>query len=148
MNPLHAAVPHVLAHSNPDLIPVRADDRRSHPRFLLTLAITMEGENNFYAGLSENMSETGVFIATQTVLPIGTPVVLSFTLPNAVDPVSVAGTVQWLRGPDAMAKEGNNYNDASPEGKPGLGVRFDRLNHDAIVSIRTFMQLRHPDFFE
>lgn len=128
---------------------VPTEDRRKHPRYLLSLAITMQGDNNFYTGLSENISESGVFIATHTALEIGTPVLLSFTLPNADSALSVAGTVQWVRGPDATAKPGENFGghtrDALP---PGMGVRFSDVDPSAARAIRDFMRVRDPDFFE
>ena len=125
-----------------------ATDRRRDPRYALSLAITMSGENNFYTGLSENISESGVFIATQHLLPIGTPVVLSFTLPRSSEPISVTGIVQWVRGPDASARPGNNFGDSLGDAKPGMGVRFTGVDAPAASAIRAFMQLREPDFFE
>jgi uncharacterized protein (TIGR02266 family) len=127
--------------------PVPADDRREHPRYALSLAITMRGENNFYAGLSENISETGVFIATSHVLAIGTPVVLSFTLPSSDQPISVVGRVQWLRGPNAMANAENNFGGDVAGVKPGMGVCFSEVDPKAVRAIRSFMLLRLPDFF-
>ncbi len=86
-------------------------DRRLHPRYALSLAITLSGENNFYAGLTEDISEGGVFIATHRLLPIGTPVVMSFSLPHARKILEVHGVVRWLRGPDALRKPGYMYAD-------------------------------------
>jgi uncharacterized protein (TIGR02266 family) len=114
---------------------------------LLSLAITMRGDNNFYVGLSENISETGVFIATQHVLAIGTPVVLSFTLPSSDEPISVVGTVEWVRGPDAMARAGDNFADHFGDAKPGMGVCFTDIEQESMHAIRNFMRFRAPDFF-
>ena len=128
-------------------VPSPAEDRRCHPRYLLRLGITMHGENNFYAGLSENISEAGVFIATAHMLPIGTPVVLSFTLPNAEDPISVVGTVQWIRGQDVNVHPGSNFGAHFSDVKPGIGVQFDDISEESLRLIRVFMQHRTPDFF-
>jgi uncharacterized protein (TIGR02266 family) len=108
----------------------------------------MRGENNFYSGLSENLSEAGVFIATQHVLPIGTPVVMSFTLPSSDEPITVAGRVRWRRGADANAKEGNCFGDVAGDVKPGMGVQFCGLDDTAMRAIRRFMKLRSPDFYD
>jgi uncharacterized protein (TIGR02266 family) len=128
-------------------IPIPVEDRREHARFALRLAITLRGENNFYTGLSENISEAGIFIATQHVLPIGTPVVLSFTLPTFPEPISVGGRVQWVRGPDATAAFGDNFGDTFADVKAGIGIQFSDLDQATIEAIRGFMQVRRPDFF-
>ena len=57
--------------------------QRVHSRAELSLAVTLMGENNFYVGLSQNISEGGIFIATYRVLPLGTRVLLTFTLPGS-----------------------------------------------------------------
>jgi uncharacterized protein (TIGR02266 family) len=136
--------------SRPDTVPIAAGDQRLHPRYELSLAITMKGDNNFYAGLSENISEGGVFIATHHVLPIGTPVTLSFTLPTADTALSVFGTVQWVRGPDATASTENVFGAGReiPGVMPGLGVQFHGVAPDALRAIREFVKRRSPVFFD
>jgi uncharacterized protein (TIGR02266 family) len=131
-------------------IPILAEDRRRSARYALNLAITMQGENNFYAGLSEDISEGGVFIATFQLLPIGTPVVLSFTLPSSDEPITANGTVQWVRGPDATAAVENMFGAGRevPGIMPGIGIRFQGLDAATRQTIRDFMQRRRPDFFD
>jgi uncharacterized protein (TIGR02266 family) len=131
-------------------IPILAEDRRRHARYALSLAITMHGDNNFYAGLSEDISEGGVFIATFRLLPLGTPVVLSFTLPHADEPITVHGVVQWLRGPEATAADGNMFGGGRevPGIMPGIGVRFHDLDAATRKVIRDFMEQRSPVFFD
>lgn len=131
-------------------IPILAEDRRRDARYALSLAITMKGDNNFYAGLSEDISEGGVFIATFHLLRIGTPVVLSFTLPNADEPLTASGTVQWVRGPDATAACENIFGAGRelPGVMPGIGVRFHDLDATTRRTIRDFMQQRRPVFFD
>lgn len=131
--------------------PIPTEDRRRHPRYLLTLAITMEGENNFYSGLSENISEAGVFIATHTLLPIGTPVVLSFTLHGEAEPISVTGRVQWLRGPEATTEPQTVFGqdrEAAASVRTGIGIQFVDVTEEARTQIRAFMQRRSPEFFD
>jgi uncharacterized protein (TIGR02266 family) len=133
-----------------DSIPVPDLDRRRHPRFMLELAITMQGENNFYTGLSEDVSEGGIFIATHHLLPIGTVVVLSFTLPGASAPITVEGTVQWVRGPDATARAENVFGGDRRYAAgvtPGMGIRFCGVERASVAEIRAFMSKRRPDFY-
>lgn len=133
-----------------DSIPVPDLDRRRHPRFLLELAITMQGENNFYTGLSEDVSEGGIFIATHHLLAIGTRVVLSFTLPGASEAITVEGTVQWVRGPDATARAENVFGGDRRYAQgvtPGMGIRFRGIDRASVDAIRDFMFKRRPDFY-
>lgn len=131
-------------------IPILAEDRRRHARYALSLAVTMQGDNNFYVGLSEDISEGGLFIATFYLLPIGTPVELSFTLPNTDEPITASGTVQWLRGPDAIASSENIFGaGGDPHGvAPGIGIQFHDLDAAERTTIRNFMQRRQPVFFD
>lgn len=131
-------------------IPILAEDRRRHARYALSLAITMQGDNNFYAGLSEDISEGGVFIATFHVLPIGTPVVISFTLPHTEEPITTSGVVQWVRGPGATAHPANMFGGGGelPGVMPGIGIRFHDLDAATRKVIRDFMQQRKPVFFD
>jgi uncharacterized protein (TIGR02266 family) len=138
--------PSLKPSANHSLAP--ADDRRGHPRFHLTLAITMMGDNNFYTGLTEDISEGGIFIATYHSLPIWTPVVLSFTLPNSQRMLSVHGQVKWLRDHSATVNQGVNFGtDMSPV-KPGMGIQFTDVDEEAMCAVRWFLRCRTPDFFD
>ncbi len=87
----------------PPPLPPRVKDRRLAPRYLLSAAVTPNGDNNFYAGLSEDISDGGLFIATCQRLPVGTPVLLRITLPTSSEPIQLRATVHWVRGPEALA---------------------------------------------
>jgi uncharacterized protein (TIGR02266 family) len=126
-----------------------ADDRRAHARFALALAITLSGENNFYTGLTEDISEGGVFIATHHILPLGTPVIMAFTLPHARKPLQVAGKVRWIREPDAVRRPGYNFGgDLDRDVKPGMGVEFTNLDAESLAAIKFFTRCRAPEFFD
>jgi uncharacterized protein (TIGR02266 family) len=108
----------------------------------------MRGDNNFYTGLTEDISEGGIFIATCHGLPLGTPVILAFTLPGAWSPLEVRGTVQWLREPAALASGSAIFSSDDDRVKPGMGVRFDALDRRSTLAIRAFMARRDPEFFD
>jgi uncharacterized protein (TIGR02266 family) len=72
---------------------------------------------------TSNLSKGGLFIETETPLPVGAELVLRFTIPGAELPIEVGGVVAWLR-PEMV------------EGKPaGMGVEFEQLDarHGQIV---------------
>src|SRR3954451_8258819 len=90
--------------------------RRSFTRFDVELDVSLESESNFYLGLTENLSEGGLYIATHVLKPIGTRLEVSFKLPQRPDPIRAIGVVRWVR----------EYSETS-DTPPGLGVRFEEI---------------------
>ena len=114
-----------------------ADARRQHLRHNVELEVTMESETNFYMGLTENLSEGGLFIATHVLKPLGTQIEVSFKLPDMPEPIKVTGTVRWLR----------EYSPTS-DTSPGMGVRFDQIDQQHVEHIRNFLAARDPLFHD
>jgi uncharacterized protein (TIGR02266 family) len=101
------------------------------------LEVTMESETNFYMGLTENLSEGGLFIATHVHKPLGTQIEVSFKLPDMPEPIKVMGTVRWLR----------EYSETS-DTSPGMGVRFEHIGPEHSEQIRRFLAARDPLFYD
>jgi uncharacterized protein (TIGR02266 family) len=119
-----------------------AIEMRSAPRASAYVCIDVFSDHNFWTGLSMNISEGGVFIATYHHVPIGTTVVLHMMLPFEAEPVVTLGEVRWLR--DCPANEIGA--DAPP---PGIGVQFIGMSPDALAKVRRFVAtVREPLFFE
>ena len=114
-----------------------AEARRQHARHNVELEVTTESETNFYMGLTENLSEGGLFIATHSLRPLGTQVEVSFKLPEMSEAIKVMGTVRWVR----------EYSDSS-ETSPGMGVRFEHLDTQQVEQIRGFLATRAPLFHD
>lgn len=108
-------------------------ERRSFPRFALEVDIGMFSESNFYAGLTEDISEGGLFVATHAPLAVGTKVNVRFTLP-AVREIETEGTVVWVRQPVA--------------GNPGMGIQFKQLSPEDAATIQRFIAKRPPLYHE
>jgi uncharacterized protein (TIGR02266 family) len=113
------------------------EGRRAHRRHHVEIQVTLESESNFYVGLTENLSEGGLFIATVLVKPIGTQIGFSLKLGDAPEPISALGTVRWVR----------EYSETSDTG-PGMGVRFDRMAPEHLARVRQFLATRAPLFHE
>jgi len=115
----------------------RADERTS-PRANAYLCIDLCSEHNFWTGLTMNLSEGGVFVATHVLLPPGTLVGLHLELPRNPHRIMTLGEVKWSR-----AYTGN---DDVP---PGLGIQFLGLDEKSLLAIRKFvMTIREPLLFE
>lgn len=113
-------------------------ERRTKPRIELEVDIGMNTDNNFYTGLSENISEGGIFVATHFPLPIGTEVILNFSLPPTGHFVMAKGRVKWIR----------EYNTLNEEQIPGMGIQFIELKEEDKKAIEEFIKLRSPMFYE
>jgi uncharacterized protein (TIGR02266 family) len=116
----------------PDSIP---PSQRKDPRRAVELQIEFNEDTQFFAGLTQDISEGGVFIATYRILPIGTPLTLSFELPDATK-VTARGEVRWVRDTNMV------------EGRPGMGVSFTDLTPESLAAISRFCRHNAPLYVE
>ncbi len=113
-------------------------DQRTSKRVEMAAEVTIDGEHNFYYGLSENISEGGLFVNTYQLLELGSELELLFTLPGHHTPLSVRAKVQWVREHSFLNKE-------LP---PGLGLQFVDPSAELLELVRRFIVQREPTFYE
>jgi uncharacterized protein (TIGR02266 family) len=111
--------------------------RREHDRYAVDLQVNVQSEHNFYAGLAENISAGGLFIATHELQKVGSKIELTLRMPDSEEAYNITGEVRWLR----------LYNEQS-DTPPGLGVRFLDLPPGASAAIERFLAQRDPLFFD
>lgn len=111
--------------------PIDPAQRRTHPRFAVELDLSLGEEHKLYAGLVENVSVGGVFIATHLCRSIGEHVQLTIHLPESETPVRGLGEVRWVRAWSEV--------DNTP---PGMGIRFLELQPGSREAIEQFLS-RH-----
>lgn len=116
--------------------PKPGPEGRQAKRVPMQAQIDFGSDSNFYSGFSTNISDGGVFIATVNVMPLGTHVDLSFTLPSG-QAVHAKGVVRWVR----------EVNDKLPDAFPGIGVQFQELPEEAHDAIHGFVAEREPMFY-
>lgn len=109
-------------------------DKRDEDRHKLIVGVTLASDSHVYRGLSGDISEGGLFVATPELLAVGTPVDLQFSLPGVEEPVSLTGEVRWHR----------ETLDAEHGVVPGVGVRFLYLNDEERELIESFLERRRP----
>jgi type IV pilus assembly protein PilZ len=111
-------------------------ERRSAERIEVTWSVDCETEDTFLYANITNISELGIFVATQEPLEVGTQVTLRFAPPGAREPFVVIGLVQWIN-PVRMLSENPN---------PGMGIRFGDLTLEErerlVDAIRTIAYVR------
>ncbi len=102
-----------------------AAERRTAIRMKLHANVTITSESNFFMGLSENISEGGLFVSTLSPPAMGERVELAIAVDDA-DPVPVSGVVRWHRT--------DEHGVAS-----GCGVEFLDLADDARRAIEAML---------
>ena len=115
-----------------------SQNQRQHSRVPFEVDVTMVSENNFYAGLTDNISEGGVFVATFQAPPIGAEVDLLLRLPESEQSFHCHGVVCWLRSFEASC-------EGAP---PGCGIKWLALAADAQAAIQKFVAQRETILFE
>lgn len=109
--------------------------QRKDPRRALELEVEFTEDVQFFAGLTQDISEGGVFIATYRVLKIGTRLTLSFQMPDGCA-VTARGEVRWVR------------DTRQAEVRTGMGVAFTEINQEALDSIVRFCREVPPLYVE
>lgn len=114
------------------------DGTRAAPRAAIYASVDVVSEHNFWSGLTMNMSEGGLFVATHNVVPVGTMLLVNIVLPFERDAVVVMAQVRWSRPYSGQ--------DDVP---PGLGLQFVDPDAGALAKIKKFVAtVREPLFFE
>ncbi|MBW2702391.1 MAG: TIGR02266 family protein [Deltaproteobacteria bacterium] len=118
-----------------------ADDelvnQRSSPRANVVVDVAMHSDNNFFMGLTENLSEGGLFLATYDDIPLGTELALSLNLPEHRT-IQTRGVVCWVR----------EYTQYTKDLAPGVGLRFLDLAETDQFAIREFIRRRDPILYD
>lgn len=91
------------------------DGGRKHGRLPLSVRVAYRSTGTFLVAYSVNLSKGGVFLETDSPLPIGSPVSLELEVP-AIGLLTVVGKVAWLREQNA---------DGLPQ---GMGIQFNSLD--------------------
>ncbi len=109
--------------------------RREGERVRLEAQVTVTSETNFFTGLSENLSEGGIFISSLAPPDLGTVVETSIATDGG-PPINVTAEVMWVRTDD---------------GQPvGCGCRFLNLDEVTAARLKDFISRagREPLFYD
>jgi uncharacterized protein (TIGR02266 family) len=106
-------------------------------RLRIDVAVDAASDHNFWCGLTSEIEQGGIFIATHHRIQLGTLVELSVHLPGVDAPASMSGVVRWVR----------EHADLS-DGPAGIGIKFTGLEGEMRALVRRFTALRQPLLFE
>jgi uncharacterized protein (TIGR02266 family) len=89
-----------------------SDERRRSDREPLTLKVEYPEASDLVHDYTQKISRGGTFILTPRQLQVGTQVRIQLSFPGLLEPLTLDGTVRWVR-------EGDNPDER------GVGVEFD-----------------------
>jgi uncharacterized protein (TIGR02266 family) len=110
--------------------------KRQHERVPLSVEVTLESEHNFYTGITDNISEGGLFVAMDDPPQIGSEV--AFELVLGEQRFQLTGVVCWVR----------SHRNAGPDQPEGCGLRWTHLPAAAAQAIQRFVRGRETLFYE
>ncbi len=111
-------------------------EQRREPRAKLEVQVNLESDNNFYAGITDNVSLGGVFVATYTPPPIDTIVEMNLQIEG--QSFHIRGLVCWVRAAE-------HASDFAPA---GCGLQFVGLAQDAEKVITRFVGKRDTILYD
>ncbi len=109
---------------------------RRDPRAPLEVEVSLESDNNFYAGITGNVSQGGLFIATYTPPPMDSIVALDLRIEGKV--FRLRGLVCWVREPSR----------ATEHAPAGCGLQWVALPTPALEVIDRFVKKRETLFHD
>jgi len=113
------------------------EPRRAHRRAPIEVEVSLESENNFFSGITNDISEGGVFVATVDTPPLGSEVTVLLKLGDG-EPWRIEGVVRWIRDVSASC-------DGCP---PGCGLQWIRISDEVLAYISSFVKHRDTILFD
>ena len=117
--------------------PDAGDRRHGKWRYEVSLEVSWTCEHNVYVGLTGDLAEGGVFVATHQVLAPGSKLILLLGLPGVDPPEPVSGIVRWTRPPSDRL-----------EAPPGMGVELVDPPPAVTAAIALYLAERDPVFYD
>ena len=111
---------------------------RAFERVPLKVEVNLRSEDTFFTGFSENISEGGLFVATEAPCAVGTRLKLGLSLMGGA-PEELPVVVRWVRPAGAAG------------GLPaGMGVQFEGLTPEKQAELQHFIdsQVKETLFYD
>jgi uncharacterized protein (TIGR02266 family) len=116
---------------------VRTRPVRELRRLPFEVSVDVVSDHNFFAGLTRNISEGGLFVATHLPFELGARLEVRLLLPGDTEPTAVLSEVCWLRAHSSLH-----------DSRAGVGLRFVDPPAPLVARIHEFMSVRDPLYVE
>jgi uncharacterized protein (TIGR02266 family) len=103
------------------------EKRQASPRVATTIKIAFQNSGVPVSSYILNLSSGGIFIKTDTPLPIDSMLSLHFQLPGDLEPMNIQGRVVWIK------QKANAF-------PSGMGVQFTELSQAHKKKIHAFVE--------
>jgi uncharacterized protein (TIGR02266 family) len=100
---------------------------------VIEVEVSLTSEAYFYAGLTGDVREGGVFVPTYELMPIGSEIDVDIQLPRCT--FRACGRVRWVR----EAKDGY---------ASGLGIAFETLDASDHARVEELCRHRAPYYYD
>ncbi|MGW8311887.1 MAG: PilZ domain-containing protein [Desulfuromonadales bacterium] len=105
--------------------------RRLEKRFPIDMQLTFfDTRQKKYHGCCVNLTAGGMFLATESLFPVNSQLMIEFILPGLSRPVQVSARVAWVNHPEWRKKSSMPC---------GLGVQFNTPSQVVESALRTFL---------
>jgi uncharacterized protein (TIGR02266 family) len=108
-------------------------DERTGRRIPIQLLVDYKADGHYLFDFCRDLGAGGVFIETKNPLPQGSPIDLTFTIPDSKETLNTKGTVIWVQ-------------HAVPDRKdltPGMGVQFQAFSGNQRKVLESFVTRYH-----
>jgi uncharacterized protein (TIGR02266 family) len=122
---------------NADEVVLSSRNQRTAQRIDVEIEVTLTGPHTFFSGLTMDISEGGVFVATHQIFPIGTEFRMILFLGK--EKLEIDSLVVWVRGEDSAMISGE---------EPGIGLKFIKLDSRSLAVISEFLKKREPILYD
>ena len=123
-------------HTASQFAPSENRPRRSRPRVHMQTAVKLKSGEQPYQGFAANVSDGGIFVLTDSLVPVGTELTVTFTLEGKR--IDSRGIVKWVRRPDEKSRSANS----------GIGIEFLDISEAARQLLQRYVSQREPLFFD
>ena len=105
---------------------------REHRRAPIYTDVEFTSDGSSYSGKVCIISEGGLFIKTETIIPSGKNLKASFGIADIIDIIEVEGDVVWT------TKERTNF---PPHLGSGMGLKFTQISEEGKKAVATYINL-------
>ena len=103
----------------------KGSERRGAERFdVRDMKVDLQSQEAFLFAYVENISELGIFVASEQPQPVGSKLTLKFPARGDIGPLTLTGVVRWINPPRGR--------------HPGMGIAFEALTaaqREKVVSL-------------
>lgn len=107
-------------------------DNRLAVRVPVQLLVDYRADGSYLFDFCRDLGTGGVFIETDSALPAGTEMELTFTIPDSKETLKTKGTVLWVQGKV----------DGRPDLHAGMGIQFSNFSAEQRKLLEDFVR-RH-----